>query len=45
MNKKIASAGNNGEKERSDCLVTIEQTDSGGITVNMIILLFPLKQP
>jgi len=35
MNKKIASAGNNGEKERSDCLVTIEQTDSGGITVNM----------
>lgn len=35
MNNKIASAGINGDKERSDCLVTIELTDSGGIAINM----------
>ncbi|HUX54179.1 MAG TPA: citrate lyase acyl carrier protein [Williamwhitmania sp.] len=35
MNNKIASAGINGDKERSDCLVTIELTDSGGVVINM----------
>lgn len=33
---KIASAGNYGPKIRSDCMVTIELTDSGGIQIELI---------
>lgn len=34
MNNKIATAGNTGPKVRSDCFVTLELKDSGGITIN-----------
>ena len=33
---KIASAGNYGPKIRSDCMVTIELTDSGGVCIEFI---------
>ncbi|HHE40445.1 MAG TPA: citrate lyase acyl carrier protein [Candidatus Cloacimonetes bacterium] len=33
---KIASAGNYGPKIRSDCMVTIELTDSGGVHIELI---------
>ncbi len=31
----IATAGNNGEKDRSDCLVTIELAQSGGVQIEV----------
>ncbi|HNP17143.1 MAG TPA: citrate lyase acyl carrier protein [Fulvivirga sp.] len=31
----IATAGNNGEKDRSDCLVTIELAQSGGVRIEV----------
>ena len=34
MSNKIATAGNTGPKVRSDCFVTLELKDSGGITIN-----------
>jgi len=34
MSNKIATAGNSGAKVRSDCSVTLELKDSGGIVVN-----------
>jgi len=34
-NKLIATAGNNGPKVRSDCFVTFELTNSGGININL----------
>jgi citrate lyase subunit beta/citryl-CoA lyase len=35
MMAKIGTAGNAGEKIRSDCLVRIERVSSGGITINL----------
>jgi citrate lyase subunit beta/citryl-CoA lyase len=34
--KSIGTAGNSGGKTRSDCQVTIEPTDSGGIVIDLI---------
>jgi len=34
MSNKIATAGNTGKKVRSDCFVTLELKDSGGIEIN-----------
>ncbi len=34
MSNKIATAGNMGKKVRSDCFVTLELTDSGGIVID-----------
>ena len=34
-NKLIATSGNNGPKVRSDCFVTFELTNSGGININL----------
>ena len=36
MNNRIATAGNNGEKDRSDCFVSLELTASGGIQIDLI---------
>ena len=36
MKNTSASAGNNGEKDRSDCFVTIELTNSGGIQIELV---------
>ncbi len=33
--KKIASAGNRGERVRSDCFVEIELKSTGGLTINL----------
>jgi len=35
MSNKKATAGNNGEKDRSDCYVSLELTTSGGLVVNL----------
>ena len=35
MSNKIASAGNTGKKVRSDCFITLELKDSGGIVIDM----------
>lgn len=35
MSNKIASAGNTGKKIRSDCFVTLELKNSGGIVIDM----------
>ena len=35
MNKTKATAGNNGEKDRSDCFVILELTTSGGIVIDL----------
>jgi citrate lyase subunit beta/citryl-CoA lyase len=35
MNNRIATAGNNGEKDRSDCFVSLELTPSGGIQIDL----------
>ncbi|HNR72620.1 MAG TPA: aldolase/citrate lyase family protein [Cyclobacteriaceae bacterium] len=35
MNQTVASAGNNGDKDRSDCLVTIELSKSGGLKIDL----------
>ncbi len=35
INKSIASAGNAGEKDRSDCFIVLELTDSGGIQIEL----------
>lgn len=35
LNKTIATAGNSGGKTRSDCQVTVEITDAGGIVVEL----------
>lgn len=35
MDKTFASAGNNGEKDRSDCFVSLELTQSGGIQIDL----------
>jgi len=36
MKNTIATAGNNGDKDRSDCFVTLELTDSGGIQIDLV---------
>jgi citrate lyase subunit beta/citryl-CoA lyase len=36
MKNIVASAGNNGEKDRSDCYVTLELTKSGGIHIDLV---------
>jgi len=36
VNKSIASAGNKGEKDRSDCFLSLELTGSGGIKIDLI---------
>lgn len=36
MSNKIATAGNTGKKVRSDCFVTLELKDSGGIIIDQI---------
>ncbi len=36
MDKSIAEAGNNGEKVRSDCYITLELTSEGGINTELI---------
>ena len=33
MSNKLATAGNTGKKVRSDCYISLELTDSGGITI------------
>ncbi len=35
MNNRIATAGNNGEKDRSDCFVSLELTPFGGIQIDL----------
>ncbi len=35
MNNTIATAGNKGEKDRSDCFISLELTLSGGITIDL----------
>ena len=35
MSNKKATAGNNGEKDRSDCYVSLELTTSGGLVVDL----------
>ncbi len=35
MNKTKATAGNNGEKDRSDCFVSLELTSSGGLVIDL----------
>lgn len=35
MNNTIATAGNKGEKDRSDCFVSLELTSSGGIVIDL----------
>ena len=35
MNKSIVSAGNKGEKDRSDCFVSLKLSDSGGIHLEL----------
>lgn len=35
MNTKMATAGNKGEKDRSDCYVSLELKTSGGIQINI----------
>ena len=35
MNKSIASAGNKGEKDRSDCFITLRLSDVGGIQLEL----------
>jgi len=35
MNKKIATAGNKGERVRSDCFVTLELAESDGINIDL----------
>jgi len=36
MNNKIAKAGNNGDKDRSDCFITLELTSTGGLNIDII---------
>ncbi|WKZ60933.1 MAG: aldolase/citrate lyase family protein [Cyclobacteriaceae bacterium] len=36
MDKRIVYAGNNGEKDRSDCRVALEITASGGIQIELV---------
>ena len=36
MNNKIAKAGNNGDKDRSDCFITLELTSIGGLNIDII---------
>jgi len=35
MNSTVATAGNNGEKDRSDCYISLELTKSGGIHIEL----------
>jgi citrate lyase subunit beta/citryl-CoA lyase len=35
MKKSFATAGNNGEKDRSDCFISLELTASGGIQIDL----------
>ncbi len=35
MEAKTATAGNNGERDRSDCLVTLEMNNSGGLQIEL----------
>ncbi len=35
MNITTATAGNNGEKDRSDCFVSLELTNSGGLSIEL----------
>jgi citrate lyase subunit beta/citryl-CoA lyase len=35
MKKSIATAGNNSEKDRSDCFISLELTSSGGIQIDL----------
>ncbi len=35
MNNTIATAGNKGEKDRSDCFVSLQLTSSGGIVIDL----------
>jgi citrate lyase subunit beta / citryl-CoA lyase len=36
MSNTIAKAGNNGDKDRSDCFITLELTSTGGLNIDII---------
>jgi len=44
MNTKMATAGNKGEKDRSDCYISLELKTSGGIQINITSKVATLYQ-